>query len=289
MKTRPLFVLLPVLLLLLVASSGCRHDTDAQPDTCRLGSTTDQLIETSGKLTDEVSRTFTYGTAGLSTMTEVSTSQQAQFTVELSGDRATRAVSGTDVIALTYGNATQPTSATFSRGGKSQSTFTMDYNAGGMLTRVAEVRQVLPANSLTIQRTYTFTYDAAGNLVNERDAFTLRDGLTLEQETEFTHDTRPSPYTRFAHRPLLTVMALSLGVETLPARFWQLRAPSAYKAYNLTASGSRANLRESTSYVMTYDGSDRLTSQDQTALLYQSSVPTPVTKKNRQAFRYVCP
>lgn len=283
---------LPIVLsvsVLLTAVVACKHGRDPDPAACRLISTTDQLMEVSGGLTDELRRTFTYTNAVLTSLAERSANGEAGFLLERTDQRVVRATSGTMAVTLGYGaTATQPGSATFSRGGKAVSTFAMEYNPAGRLSRIVESRSVLPANSQTIERAYTFAYDNAGNLTTERGRFTLLGGAVVEQETEYTVATNPSPYVHFSERALLTVVALSQAVETQPGRFWHLNAPTAYKSYNLTASGSRGNLRESATFVTTYDGESKLMSQEQNALLYQLSVPDPITKKNRQAFAYQC-
>lgn len=168
------------------------------------------------------------------------------------------------------------------------STFAMEYNAAGRMTKVTESRQTLPTSSLTKERVYTFTYDNGGNLTNERARFTLTDGSVVEQETEYTFDSKPSPYKRFSELPILTLVALSQTVETYPGRFWQINTPLTLKSYNLTSTGTRSNLRESSTFTPAYDSDSKLTSQDQNALLYQASVPDPVTKKNKQTFTYQC-
>lgn len=146
----------------MLLGTGCQPDNPVATDTCRLSSVTDQLVETSGKLTDETSWSATYGTNGVNTMTTRTASQTATFGIELSDNLPARAVNGQDVVAMSYSMNSLPVSATFTRGGTVQSTFTMQYGAGGVLTRIVENRQVLPANSLTRQRDYMFTYDAAG-------------------------------------------------------------------------------------------------------------------------------
>lgn len=275
--------------VLLTACFACNRPLDP-PSACRLTSTTDQLMEASGRLTDEMQRTFTYTNAVLTSVAERSTNQEAGFLVERIDQRVVRAaISGTMAIGLEYlPAATQPNSATFSRGGKVASTFAMEYNPAGRMSRVVESRIVRPANSLTAERAFTFTYDNTGNLVNERVRFTSVGGTVTEQETEYTVAANPSPYALFAERALLTVVALSQAVDTQPGRFWHLNAPAGYKSYNLTGNGSRGNLRESTTFVTTYDGDSKLMSQEQNALLYQLSVPDPITKRNRQAFAYQC-
>lgn len=288
---------LPIVLsvsVLLTAVVACKHGRDPDPAACHLISTTDQLMEAGGGLTDELRRTFTYANALLTSLAERSANQEAVFLLERTDQRVVRATgvpatSGAMAVTLGYGAAaTQPGSATFSRGGKAASTFAMEYNPAGRLSRIVENRSVLPANSQTIERAYAFTYDNAGNLTIERGRFTLLGGAVVEQETEYTVATNPSPYVHFSERALLTVVALSQAVDTQPGRFWHLNAPTAYKSYNLTSSGSRGNLRESSTFVTTYDGDSKLMSQEQNALLYQLSVPDPITKKNRQAFAYQC-
>ena len=268
---------------------ACKNETNPIITVCRLTSTTDQLVETSGKLTDEMLRTFAYNGNTLTTITEKSTSQQATFTLSYTDNRVSGASTGQDVISLLYTSATTPpVSATFSRTGKVQSTFAMEYNTSGRMTKITENRQLLPANSLTVQRVYTFTYDNTGNLTLERARFTLNDGTIVEQETEYTFDQKPSPYAYVAELPVLTLIALSQAVDTKPGRFWQSNTPISLKTYNLTSTGSRANLRESSTFAPVYDVSNKPMTQEQSALLYQTSLPDPVTKKNRQTFGYLC-
>lgn len=268
---------------------ACKHKIDAQPAVCRLTTVTDQLLEVSGRLTDEMQRTFTYTNNVLTSVAERSTNQEAGFLVEHTDQRVVRATGGTMAVTLGYASgATQPSSATFSRGGNLASAFAMDYTSEGRMSRIVESRTVRPANSQTIERAFTFTYDNAGNLTTERVRSTLVGGVVVEQETEYTVAANPSPYVHFSERALLTVVALSQAVETRPGRFWHRNAPTAYKSYFLTSAGNRGNLSESSTFVATYDGDSKLTSQDQNALLYQLSVPDPITKRNRQSFTYQC-
>lgn len=283
--------ILPVLSLLFIGFSACRHDIEAEitADPCRLTSTTDKLVESNGQLTEQLQRAFIYTDKTLTDLVELSPNRQSRFELKRTNGRLMQAINGQETIGLAYpATATMPTSATFSRAGVVQSTFTLDYNASGRLQRVVERRQVLPANSLTTERTYTFTYDNTGNLTTEQGQFMLTGNVTTRQETDYTLADKPSPYTRFAERPMLTLIALSLGVETLPGRFWQQNALTGYKTYALSSSGTRENLRESVTYAHTFDATAKLTSQDQTALLYQGSNPTPVTRTYRQTFGYAC-
>lgn len=278
--------------VLLTGVTACKRPGDPAAAACRLISTTDQLMEANGRLTDEMQRTFTYTNALLTSVAERSTDQEAGFLVERVNERVVRATSGTSTVTLGYGPVvTQPSSATLSRGGKVASTFVMDYTPAGRMSRIVESRSVLPLNSLTVERAFTFTYDNVGNLTTERVRFTLINGFVAEQETAYTvygPAAKPSPYTHFPERPLLTVVALSQAVETRPGRFWHLNEPIAHKSYNLIASGSRGSLRDSSMFVATFDAGSKLTNQEQSAFLYQLSVPTPITKRNRQAFTYQC-
>ncbi|QKZ11166.1 hypothetical protein [Spirosoma sp. KUDC1026] len=276
--------------LLSIGFAACKNTDKADPTpVCQLLSTTDQLVETSGRLTDELIRTFTYSANAVTAIGEKSANKEALFRLMSTNQRVAEAVNGQDVITLSYGTSTtQPVSATFSRSDAVQSTFVLEYNATGALTRVVESRRVLPANSLTTERAYSFTYDNAGNLTLERARFTLRTGVVSEQETEYVFDTHASVYANFSARPLLTIIALTQAVETKPGRFWHTRAPLSFQTFDLTTAGTRSTMREATTYIPTYDGNGSLTTQEQTALLYQSSVPTPTTKKNRQVFTYQC-
>ena len=275
--------------VLLAGVTACKRPGDPPAAVCRLISTTDQLMEANGRLTDEMQRTFTYTNALLTSVAERTTNQEAGFLVERVNERVMRATSGTSTVMLGYGPVvTQPGSATLIRGGRVASTFVMDYTPAGRMSRVVENRFVLPLNSLTVERAFTFAYDNVGNLTTERVRFTLLSGVVVEQETDYVVDSKPSPYVHFTDRALLTVVALSQAIETKPGRFWHINAPTAYKSYNMAGSGIRGNLRESATFVTTYDTDSKLTSQEQSALLYQLSVPDPITKRNRQAFSYQC-
>ena len=284
--------LLPIPLFVTVLLTGmlaCKHKADPQPAVCRLTSTTDQLIDVNGRLTDEMQRTFTYTNALLTSVAERSVNQEAGFLVERANTLIVRATGGPMTLLLAYPpTATQPGSATFSQGGKVYSTFTMDYDASGRMIRIVESRSVLPANSQTTERAYTFSYDNTGNLTTERVRFTLRGGTVVDQQTDYTFDSNPSPYTRFGERALLTLVALSQAVETRPGRFWHINTPLSHKSYFLNSSGLRASLSDSSLFVTTYDADGKVVSQDQNAFLYQLSVPTPITKRNRQGFGYQC-
>ncbi|MBD2699023.1 hypothetical protein IC229_00125 [Spirosoma sp. BT702] len=261
-------------------------DEPALAPVCQLTSTTDQLIETSGQLTDELKRTFTYSGNALTSLSERSKNSDASFQIEYNNSLITRANSGQDVITLTYGSATLPNSATFTRSGKVQSTFSMEYAQSGNLTRITENRQILPSSSTVTERSYTFTYDNAGNLTNERGRFVLAGGAIGEQEVEYTFDQKPSPYTHVTELPILTLIALSQAVEAKPGRFWHINTPITQKMYNIN-SGNRSMI-ESSTFKPVYDADSKITTQAQTALLYLTGSQTPFTKNNRQTFGYQC-
>ncbi len=267
----------------------CQQRRDPEPAVCRLISTIDQVVEANGRLTDEMQRTFTYTNAVLTSIAERSQDQEAGFLVEYANGRAVRAVGGTASIEIGYlPTATQPSSATLSRGGQLMSRFAMEYTSAGGMSRITESRNVLPSNSQTTERAFTFTYDNAGNLATERARFSLRGGVVVEQETDYTVVPTPSPYARFPERALLTVIALSQAVETRPGQFWHINLPVAHKSYNVTGSGSRSSLRDSSTFVTNYDTDGKLISQDQTAFLHQVGATDPITKRNRQTYSYQC-
>ncbi|WP_139361647.1 hypothetical protein [Spirosoma sp. 209] len=277
------------LLGLLIGLLACKKDPSPQSETCRLTSTSDQLLESNGTLTDLVSRTFAYTNGTLTEITEQSTTVQGRFLLERSNSRVERVSRDTnDELVLTYAaTATQPLSATFSRNGVSYSTFDMTYTGAGMMASITERRQVLPNNSLTLERSYTFTYDQAGNLITERNRSTLVGGATPEQETDYTTGPNASPYHYLPERAVLTLIAMTLGADSAPGRFWHLKTPAEYKLYSLT-NGVRGSLRESATNAPTYDNAGKLLVQEQTSLLYQASNPNPITRKNRQAYTYAC-
>lgn len=258
------------------------------PATCQLTGSADQLVETSGKLTEELMRTFTYKDNKLQSILERSSNQEALFVVEYANGRLEKAAKGQDVISIQYTAANVPSSADFSRAGISRSTFAMTYDEAGRMTGVSENRHVLPPNSLTVERTYQFSYDPMGNLTREHARFTLTDGKVVEQQTDYVSESKPGPYTFFQALPLLTVVALSQGVETRPGRFWQQQATLALTTYALTNAGTRSSMFEEADFVNRYDELGHLSETKKRAKLYQGLMPDPVTKQNQQNFTYTC-
>ncbi|GAB3999207.1 hypothetical protein GCM10028807_48800 [Spirosoma daeguense] len=275
-----------LILMVLVVACHPKEEPQIKPP-CYLTTTSDQLVEASGQLTDELKRTFTYTGGGLTTLAERSKNSDATFQIEYNNSLITKAISGQDVITLAYApSASVPGSATFVRSGKVQSTFTMEYSPMGAMTRITENRQLLVPGSSITERTFTFTYDNAGNLTNERGRFILAGGAIAEQEVEYTFEQKPSPYTYIAELPLLTVVALSQAVEAKPGRFWHINTPITQKMYNINKD-TRAMI-ESSTFKPVYDADSKVMSQDQTALLYLIGSQTPITKNNRQTFGYQC-
>jgi YD repeat-containing protein len=217
-----------------------------------------------------------------------SINQEALFVVEYANGRLQKATNGQDVISMQYTPANAPISADFSRAGISQSTFAMTYDEAGRMTSVKETRHVLWPNSLILNRTYRFSYDPTGNLTREHARFTLTDGTVVEQQTDYVSDSKPSPYTLFQALPLLTVVALSQGVETRPGRFWQQQATLASTTYSLTSTGTRGTLLEEADFVNRYDDQGHLSEAKKRSKLYQGMMPDPVTKQNQQNFTYTC-
>lgn len=258
------------------------------PTNCQLAGSADQLIETGGRLTDELMRTFTYKDNKLQSILERSSNQEAMFVVEYANGRPQKATNGQDVISIQYTSADAPTSADFSRAGISRSTFAMTYDEAGRMTSVSETRHVLPPNSLTAARAYRFSYDLTGTLTREHARFTLTDGTIVEEQTDYVSESKPGPFTFFQARPLLTVVALSQGRETKPGRFWQQLATLTSATYTLTTTGTRGSMLEEADFVNRYDDQGRLSETKKRAKLYQGLMPDPVTKQNQQNFTYTC-
>lgn len=290
MKTVSISIGLVFILFSGVMMIACQPDENPQlTAVCQLTSTNDQAISQSGQLTDELKRTFTYANSVLTGITEISKNGSATFQITYVNNRPVQAVSGQDTLTLTYAaTASIPASATFSQSGKVHSTFVMEYDGAGRMISVLESRQVLVPNSLITQRTFTFSYDNAGNLLTEQTQFRLVGNVLSGQEVTYTFGQQPSPYVYAAELPLLTLVSLSQAVETKPGRFWQRKAPTGYQLYNLNTDGSRANLIDASTFTSVLDSSNKRISQDQTALLYTGGIPTPITKTNRQTFGYQC-
>ncbi|MDB5239823.1 MAG: hypothetical protein JWP57_448, partial [Spirosoma sp.] len=147
MKTRYLLKNVIVYILIGVAFS-CKQRSKVHPAVCRLISTIDQLVEVNGRLTDEMQRSFTYTNAVLTSIAERSMDQEAGFLVEYENGRVVRAVGSQASISMGYKSAaTQPSSATFIRGGQLMSQFDMEYTSAGRMSRIVESRTRLPTNS----------------------------------------------------------------------------------------------------------------------------------------------
>ncbi len=281
-RFRILAVFLPLLFF------ACKHDSDIpQAVICRVVSLTDQL-DVNGRLTDQMQRTFTYSNGQLTQLAERNTDRQVTLALEYGPTGAvTRASDGTTVLALGYTTpATHPTSATVTRNGAAQMTYELAYNAGSRLTRLLETRQVIPTNSLVRSREYTFAYDADGLLTTEKLTSTLTDRTTVEQETAFTYGTTIHPLGNFAHGGLLSLLAMSQSVESMPGRFWQTRAMQEYKTYN-AKNGIRGTLRETALFTTKLDASGRLGTQEQNTVSTSGSGQAS-QRKNQHSFVYEC-
>ncbi|CCH51323.1 hypothetical protein BN8_00241 [Fibrisoma limi BUZ 3] len=275
--------------LLLVASLSCKRESDPDPVVCRLVGMTDQNVDPSGNLTNVLERGFTYNGQALAALFERSARQEASFQTVYENNRLVRATNNQATITFDFAGANAPaTRATYASGGRTQTVFTIEYTTAGRLSKIVEARQVLPTGSLINERTFTFTYDANGNLINERSRFGYVDGTAVVQETDYTFDANASPYTYMPEPGLMTLMALIQNNEGLPGRFWHQKAPSGFRTYAINANGTRGSLRESTTISLLYDADNKLTAQEQNSQTYTLSVPTPISRKSRQAFTYQC-
>lgn len=273
--------------LLTAFFSGCNKDNTPKAVLCKVVTLSDQL-DVSGKLTDQMQRTFTYTENKLTQLSERNTDRQVNLTIEYNGaGGVAKASDGAFGLAFSYAAAsTQPVGATATRNGVVQAIYEMTYNAANKLTRVLETRQVIPTNSFVRSREYNFVYDSDGLLKTEKLTSTLTDRATVEQETDFTYATLINPMTNFSQPGLLTVMALSQLVETMPGRFWQQRVMQDYKTYN-AKSGTRSTLRESATFTLKTDENGRLSGQEQNTSSTSGSGQT-TQRKNQHTVLYEC-
>jgi hypothetical protein len=281
------FRVLLISVLLTGLFAGCNNDDVPQTPLCQVVSLTDQL-DVGGKLTDQMQRTFTYSGNQLTQLGERNTDRQVNLKAEYSGAGAVIRASD-EVFSLAFGYAatsTQPVGATATRSGVIQAIYEMNYNGANKLTRVLETRQVIPINSLVRSRDYSFVYDADGLLKTEKLTSTLTDRATVEQETDFTYGTLINPMANFSQPGLLTVMALSQLVETMPGRFWQQRVMQDYKTYN-AKNGTRSTLRESATFTLKTDQNGRLAGQEQNTTSTSGSGQT-TQRKNQHTVVYDC-
>lgn len=273
--------------LLTAFFSGCNKDNTPKAVLCKVVTLGDQL-DVGGKLTDQLQRTFTYTGNQLTQLGERNTDRQVNLTIEYSpAGGVTKASDG--AFVLTFGSAAstnQPISATATRNGVVQAVYEMNSNAANKLTRVLETRQVIPTNSFVRSREYSFVYDADGLLKTEKLTSTLTDRASVEQETDFAYGTLIHPMANFSQPGLLTVMALSQLVETMPGRFWQQRVMQDYKTYN-AKNGTRSTLRESATFTMKTDENGRLSGQEQNTVSTSGSGQS-TQRKNQHTVVYEC-
>ncbi len=273
--------------LLTAFFSGCNKDNTPKAVLCKVVTLTDQL-DVSGRLTDQIQRTFTYTESQLTQLSERNTDRQVNLTIEY-GPTGGVSKASDGAFVLTFGSAaatTQPVSATATRNGAVQAIYELTYNPANKLTRVLETRQVIPTNSFVRSRDYTFVYDSDGILKTEKLTSTLTDRTTVEQEADFTYGTLVNPMTNFSQPGLLTVMALSQLVETMPGRFWQQRVIQDYKIYN-AKNGTRSTLRESATFTLKTDANGRLSGQEQNTVSTSGSGQTS-QRKNQHSVVYEC-
>lgn len=274
--------------LLMVSFIACKDDSDMpQAVICRAVSITDQL-DVSGKLTNQMQRTFTYTDGQLTQMSERNTDRDITLALEYDGTgRVTRASNGTTVVTLTHTPAgVHPTSATITHSGAVQTIYELVYNSGNRLTRVLETRQVIPTNSFVRSREYALVYDADGLLKTEKLISTLTDRTTVEQETDYTYGSAVNPMGNFTQPGLLTVVALGQRVEAMPGRFWQTRVLQEYKTYSVK-NGTRGALRETATFTTKMDENGRLAGQEQSTVTTSASGQN-TQRKNQHSISYEC-
>lgn len=273
--------------LLTTLFSGCKTDNTPKVILCKVISLTDQL-DVGGRLTDQMQRTFTYTGNQLTQLRERNTDRQATLTIEYNtAGTATKASDGAFMITFgSAGSTTQPLNATATRNGVIQAIYEMTYNPANKLTRILETRQVVPTNSFVRSRNYSFVYDSDGILKTEKLTSTLTDRTTVEQETDFTYGTLINPMANFPQPCLLTIIALSQLVETMPGRFWQQRVVQDYKTYN-AKNDIRSPLRESATFTTKMDENGRVTGQEQNTVSTSGSGQT-TQRKNQHTVLYEC-
>lgn len=266
---------------------GCNSDKTPEPVLCKVITITDQL-EVNGRMTDQMQRTFTYTDGQLTQIGERNTDREVSLKLDYNAAGAViKASDGVLTITLnTASGSTQPVSATSTRAGNVQSTYEMTYNAAKKLTRILETRQVIPANTFVRSREYTFVYDADGILKTEKLTATLLDRTTIEQETDYTYDVLINPMVNFTQSGLMTVVALSQLVETMPGRFWQQRVVQEYKIYT-TRNSTRSPVSESATFITKKDENGRLSGQEQNTMTTSASGQT-TQRKNKHTFIYLC-
>jgi len=266
---------------------GCNSDDIPDPVLCKVVTITDQL-DVNGRMTDQMQRTFTYTEGLLTQLGERNTDREVSLKLDYNAAGAvTKASDGVLTIMFATGaSSTQPASATSTRSGTMQATYELTYNAANKLTRVIETRQVIPTNTFVRSREYTFTYDAEGILKTEKLTSTLLDRTTVEQETDYIYSALIDPMVNFTQPGLLTVVALSQLVETMPGRFWQQRVMQEYKIYS-AKNGTRSTVRETATFTTKTDENGRLSGQEQNTMGTSVSGQT-TQRKNKHAFVYLC-
>lgn len=281
------FRILLIAVLLTSLFLGCTTDNTPKAVLCKVVTITDQL-DVNGRLTDQMQRTLTYTDSQLTQVGERNTDREVSLKLDYNAAGAvTKASDG--VLTITFNPAsgsTQPSSATSTWTGNVQSTYEMTYNAANKLTRILETRQVIPTNTFVRSREYTFVYDADGILKTEKLTATLLDRTTVEQETDYTYGALINPMVNFTQPGLLTVVALSQLVETMPGRFWQQRVMQEYKTYN-SKSGARSTVRETATFTTKTDQNGRLSGQEQNTVSTSASGQS-TQRKNQHAFVYLC-
>ncbi|GAA4405687.1 hypothetical protein GCM10023187_24330 [Nibrella viscosa] len=275
----------------LLSFFACGPAQVATPPVCSLVGTTEQ-IDQSGRLSTQVERSFTYAGGQLTSLYERNTDRQAGYRLEYNSNRVSRATDTQNQLTIAFDYALtqetdKPYRATFSRNNQLQTVYNLEYLPSGKISRVVENPQVVPIGATTIERIFTMTYDETGNITLERTQARQRNGSVLTTETEYTLDTQPSPYASVSQPVLLTIVALSQGVETLPGRFWNTGTVTGYTTYSVGTGNARTR-REVATFTSTRDEFKKLTVQEQTTLSYLNSQTNPTSRKTQHTYVYQC-
>ncbi|GAA4466102.1 hypothetical protein GCM10023189_47730 [Nibrella saemangeumensis] len=270
---------------------ACEPKKVAAPPVCDLVGATEQLDQ-SGRLSTLVERSFTYTGGQLTSVFERNTDRLAGFRLEYNGNRLSRVTDTQNQLTIAFEYALtqasdKPYRATYTRNNQLQTVYSLEYLPTGKLSRLVENRQVVPSTSNIIERTFTFTYDANGNITLERAQDKLRNGSVTTTETEYTQDAQPSPFATVPQPIVLTLVALTQGAETLPGRFWTSGTIMGYTTYSVAANNTRTR-RETTTFTSTRDEFKKLTAQEQTSLSYLTSQTNPTTRKTQHTYVYKC-
>ena len=284
---KPIYYLCGLLLTL----TGCYENTvpvAPAPIAKCLPTIITQAVSAGGQLTNSVRFEMNYADSQVRSFSLTHGGVTQPFQTTYAAGHLLRVSDGTTVLRFTAGSGTgRAGSVVVSRDGAEQAVYLFTYEAGGRIARLGETRTVLPPDWYVPARQFTFTHNAAGDLLGEQVVNTLSDKTTVTQTTAYTVSATPAPLADLSEPVLLTVLSLYYRLDALPARFWQPTSPVRYETTG-AGTGNATTLLTRAVFTPQLNASQRIDSQAIIVSTFRAGPQFPQDRTLLRTFSYAC-